>query len=117
MWVSAGPTEQPLIGLSYNERLDISPNQRLPLLLTGLCFIAFPVALNALMNHNEHARLLPAGVGTARWMAVVLLGLQAIPSLGAAGHARSSIEIKRRVLSQLVLFVMGVLLMVIAIKS
>jgi len=50
------------------------------------------------------------------FVAVVLLGLQAIPLQGSAGDVRSSTQIRRRALSQLVLFVMGVLLMVIAIK-
>jgi len=87
-----------------------------PLLLPGLCFIAFPIALNPLMNHDEHTRLSLAGVAMGCWMAVVLLGLQAIPSLGSAGDVRSSTQIRRGVLLQLVLFMMGVSLMVIAIK-
>ena len=87
-----------------------------PLLLAGLCFIAFPIALNLLMKHDEHTRLSLAGVAAGCWMAVVLLGLQAIPPLNSAGGVRSSTQIRRRILSQLVLFVMGVSLMVIAIK-
>jgi hypothetical protein len=87
-----------------------------PLLLPGLCFIAFPIALNPLMNQDEHGRLSLAGVAAGCWMVVVLLGLQAIPSQGSAEVVHSSTQIRRRILSQLVLFAMGVLLMVIAIK-
>jgi len=65
------------------------------------------------MNHDEHARLSLAGVAAGCWM---VLGLQAILSLGSAGDVRSSTQNRRRILLQLVLFVMGVSLMVIAIK-
>jgi len=83
-----------------------------PVLLAGLCFIAFPVALNPFMNHDGRASLLLASGGSL---------LDGGSITGAAGDLLPGSpgrvgSIRRRVLSQLGLFAMGLLLMVIAIK-
>ena len=88
----------------------------LPLVLPGLCFIAFPIALSHLMNQDEYPRLALACLAADCWMIVVLLGLRAILLPGFARDVHASMRIGFSELLQLVLFVAGLPLMILAIK-
>jgi hypothetical protein len=87
--------------------------KRLPILLSGLCFIAFPIGLSRCMMVEDLQRLSLAVLGVGCWMVVVWLGL-----LWVASDSINSLRpphLVRRTIKQLLFFVMGVVLMLAAI--
>ena len=85
--------------------------RNLPLLVCGLCFVAFPIALNQMMTLEDPGRLSIAGAALSCWMVAVLVGLS------CAVHPTCSVRNPPWLtLLQLFLFLAGMMLTCVSLS-
>jgi hypothetical protein len=83
----------------------------LPILVCGLCFVAFPIALSQMMPLKDTGRLSIAGAALSCWIVAVLVGLSCVAH---PTHSTGTPTWLTRL--QLFLFLAGMLLTYVALS-
>jgi hypothetical protein len=88
-------------------RLDQLLSKDMPLVLTGVSFVAFPIAISEFKQIETNRQLIFLCIASSFWMITVLIGIRSIPDVLAEELDVRLIRIKRRGLLQLSLLAIG----------